>query len=170
MTMTNPGSFANRTRVAAFIVVSMVLAEHAVAVAVVSPPRQTAVVGADKLLNKPASKLSPAEQAAASGFKALVENDLLTAGSMFEDALRRKPDFTVAMLGLADVRVRQRNTTQAEANIRKALATEPANPDVHTAAGRLYMAMQKHPQAKAAYLKAIELDPQAVLARADRRD
>jgi len=168
--MANSGFFASLIRVAVFSVVAMVWVERAGAVAVVSPPRQTAVVGADKLLSKPANKLSPAEQAAASGFKALLENDLLTAGSMFEDALRRKPDFTVAMLGLADVRVRQRNTTQAEAYIRKALSTEPANPDVRTAAGRLYMAMQKYPQAKAAYLQAIELDPQAVLARLDLAD
>jgi tetratricopeptide (TPR) repeat protein len=168
--MTNSGFFASWIRVAVFIVVAMVWVERAGAIAVASPTRQTAVVGADTLLSKPANKLSPAEQAAASGFKALVQNDLLTAGSMFEDALRRKPDLTVAMLGLADVRVRQRNTTQAEVNIRKALATEPANPDVHTAAGRLYMAMQKYPQAKAAYLKAIELDPQAVLARLDLAD
>lgn len=135
-----------------------------------APRQQTSVVGAERLLNKPVGQLSPAEQSAASGFKALVGNDVATAVTLFKEALRRQPGLTVAVLGLADASVRQRNPAQAETYLRQALAAEPANPEVQTAAGRLYMAMGKYPQAKAAYQKAIQLDSRAVLARLDLAD
>ena len=168
--MSNSGSFASWLRVALLIVVALSWVELADAVAVGAAPRQSTVLGSERLLSRPVEKLSPAEQAAARGFKALVENDLLTAGSLFEEALRSNPRLTLAMLGLADVRVRQRNTAQAETYMRKALATEPANAEVHTAVGRLFTSMEKYPQAKAAYEKAIQLDPQVVLARLDLAD
>ncbi len=57
--MTNSGFFAAWIRVGVFIVVAMVWVERAGAVAVASPPRQTAVVGADKLLEQAGKQAEP---------------------------------------------------------------------------------------------------------------
>ncbi len=132
---------------------------------VVNParPLDTAAAVAEALAAKPAAQRSPAERAAASGFEALLAGDVPRAESAFDQALKSDPKLSFALLGLADVRIRQQRPAEAQTLLKRALANEPRNATLHAALGRYYRVQGDLARAKASYGEAIRLDPGALL-------
>jgi Flp pilus assembly protein TadD len=64
-----------------------------------------------------------------------------------------------ALLSLTKTAVRLNDIDRAQICIRRALAIEPENPQVHLALGYLQMRQQKYPDALASFEKAASLDP-----------
>jgi tetratricopeptide (TPR) repeat protein len=135
-----------------------------------SRPWDRSAVGADAVASKPVGKRSPAERVASDGFEQLLAGRLAEAEAAFGKALEVDAKFTPALLGLADVRLRQRRPAEAEGFIKRALALEPGSADAYTALGRFQFGQGRYEEAKAAYLKALQLDPQAFLAHLDLAD
>jgi Tfp pilus assembly protein PilF len=135
-----------------------------------SRPWDRSAVGADALAARPVERRSPAERAAAEGFEQLLAGRLVEAEASFRKSLEADASFTPALLGLADLRLRQRRPADAEAFLKRALALEPKSADVHTALGRFQFGQGRYEDAKASYLEALQLDPQAFLAHLDLAD
>ena len=132
---------------------------------VVNPtrPLDAAAAVAEALAAKPAAQRSPAERTAASGFEALLAGDVPRAEAAFQQALKADPKLSAALLGLADVRIRQQRPAEAETLLKRALANEPRNATLHAALGRHYLVQGDLARAKASYGEAIRLDPAALL-------
>ncbi len=101
-----------------------------------SRPWDRSAVGADALESTPAGKRSPAQRAAAEGFERLLAGRLAEAEAAFGKALAADAKYLPALLGLADVRLRQRRPADAQAYIERAMALDPASADVYTATRR----------------------------------
>ena len=144
----------------------------AVTVPTVDPTRvqRSTLIGAEALAKRPVGQRTPAERAALKGFEALMGGDASKAEASFQAALVADPTLTAAYLGLADLRVRQRRPDDALAFLERAQADAPRSADVRTALGRFYYGQGQTAKAKAAYLEAIRLDPQALLAHVDLAD
>jgi len=132
-----------------------------------SRPPDTSAAVAEALASKPDAERTPAERSAANGYTALIAGDLARAESSFDQSLEADPKLTVALLGLADVRLRQKRPAEAETLLKKALALEPRNWALHAALGRYYYMQGDTAKAKTAYDAAIRLDPKAVLPHVD---
>lgn len=135
-----------------------------------SRPWDRSALGADALESTPAGKRSPAQRAAAEGFEQLLAGRFTEAEAAFGKALAADAKYLPALLGLADLRLRQRRPADAQAFIERARALDPASPDVYTAFGRFQFGQGRYEEAKASYLKALQLDPQAFLAHLDLAD
>jgi len=166
--MTTPSLAVRRSVAPPLAMLAAVLLSPAAGAAptpVVDParPLDTAAAVAEALTAKPAAQRSPAERIAASGFEALLAGDVPRAESAFEQALKTEPKLSAALLGLADVRIRQQRPAEAETLLKRALANEPRNATLHAALGRYYRVKGDLARAKASYGEAIRLDPAALL-------
>lgn len=155
---------------AAAIAVFMAADAKAATIPSLGRDRMQSPIGAEGLLAKPGGERSPAEVEAAGAFESLIAGNLSAAEARFQRALRLDPGLTVALLGLADVRLRQGKPQQADVLTQKALAGEPLNASVHTAIGRLHFSQGRYVQARTSYERAIRLDARAFLAHLDLAD
>lgn len=130
-------------------------------------PPDTSEAVAEALARKPDAQRTPAERSAAAGFKALLAGDLQAAESSFGQSLKSDPNLAAALLGLADVRLRQQRPSEAETLLKRALTIEPRNPALHAALGRFYYVRGDLAKAKASYGEAIRLDPRSLLPHVD---
>lgn len=86
------------------------------------------------------------------------------AAQSFEEALKRKPDLTQAMLGKVRLAVQKQDLSVALQLIDKALAADPKNLDGWLMKGDLERSMNRLDAAAAAYGKAFDLNPRDVSA------
>lgn len=132
------------------------------------PDTSAAVAAA--LAAKPAAQRTQAERTAERGFEALLGGDLKRAEDAFRQALQADPKLPAALVGLADVRLRQRRPADAKGLLDQALANEPRNAALHAALGRYYFSQGDLARAKVSYTEAIRLDPKAPLPHVDLAD
>ncbi|WP_186411019.1 tetratricopeptide repeat protein [Candidatus Propionivibrio aalborgensis] len=88
------------------------------------------------------------------------KNDL--AQSHYLAALKRDAKFAPALIGLADIALRQGNRSQAETYLKQADAAAPKAAEVHLAWGRFYLGTKQFEQAEASFKLARDLNPKAV--------
>jgi tetratricopeptide (TPR) repeat protein len=81
------------------------------------------------------------------------------AAEHFTEALSRSPGHLKASLGLAAIRLEQRDAPEAERILKAAAATAPNSVDAQIALARLYSITMKLPAAEAHLRRALELDP-----------
>ena len=88
------------------------------------------------------------------------------AQQAFLDAIRIKPDYVEARLGLVDIALKynQRDETALQ-NIDKVLELKPNYPPAYFRVAQIYSGIHDKNSAKAAYLKAIQYNPQYTKAR-----
>ena len=103
--------------------------------------------------------------------------NLVTAASLFEQAIAIDPEFAMAYAGLCETHIERFDQTgdtafvqPAERNCNKALSLDTQLAEVHTALGELYASSGDLGAAENAFAAAIEIDPRAVDARAGLGD
>lgn len=89
----------------------------------------------------------------------LLRGDKINARAKLELALSLDPKLVVALLFLADDRLENRDWTAAEKMLTQARELEPENPGIWMNLGIAYRGLGRFEEAKAAYEKALELDP-----------
>ena len=144
----------------------------AVTTPTVDPTRMpdTSAAVAAALAEKSSGQRTPAERAAMGGFEALFAGDVPRAEAAFQQALQADPRLAAGLVGLADVRLRQKRPADAEALLKRAVANEPKNAALQTSLGRFYFGQGRLAEAKASYDGAIRLDPKALSAHVDLAD
>ena len=127
------------------------------------------VVSAQSILPK-LPVATPAEQAYASGLKALNQNDLAGAEVAFKTALNSDSTALGAALGLADVAIRRGKTDEVKGWLERAAKIKPGSVEVETSWARYYYAIGDYQVAEARLKKAAQMDANAFIPRVDLAD
>ena len=127
-------------------------------------------IGHPGMPQKPVADQSPAEKQVTRGFEALAVGDLKSADAAFTAASSLDPKQIGAMLGFAELHLRRKQPSEAEARLKEALSVQPNNAEVFAAYGRYHFGQQRYAQAESAYQKAISLDKGNFLAYMDLAD
>ncbi len=97
------------------------------------------------------------------GLQALEKNDWAAAELAFRESMSLDNKAPQPLLGLADLALRNKNTTEAWSWLEKALKLAPQNALVHQAIGRYHFASGQHSKAIEALKKAEQLNPSSAL-------
>lgn len=151
------------SRAAAALLVLLLGAGFAGAVPLTNP-NQSLLPSAEK------AGATGAERAYAEGILALAGKDLEAARQAFGRALKMRPNYANAMLGLAEVAFRNNDAEEASKLIGRAVLAEPRNAHARASLGRLQATRQQYTEAQASLSKAIELDARMIRPRMDLAD
>lgn len=81
------------------------------------------------------------------------------AEASFRGALKRDPDYPLAMVGLGEVEAHRGDSPSALKHFETAIEIDPFQPSAHFAMGRLLERMNRPNSALTAYFRALEYDP-----------
>lgn len=99
------------------------------------------------------------------GLTALNNGDYSIAKAVFEDMLSDNPDLAGPHSNLALIHYKNKEYTQSFKMVEKALQLNPKQAEAYNLRAQLYIAIGKVHEAKADYLKAIELKPDYINAQ-----
>ena len=93
------------------------------------------------------------------------KSNLDSALSLFESAINQDPMFALGYAGLCRTYIARyydssdvANVASAETNCQQAISLDPAQGEIHTALGQLYVSVSRWDEAESAFRKAIDLD------------
>ncbi len=89
---------------------------------------------------------TPAEVAFQNGVELASRKDFAHAAAAYRESLRLNPKQGLAWAGLADLDFLRKNWKGAEANFRKAIASDPKNPGIQEAWGRFLFELGRAPE------------------------
>ncbi|MBI4711962.1 MAG: tetratricopeptide repeat protein [Planctomycetes bacterium] len=95
----------------------------------------------------------------------LQKGDMPEAAGCFNDALKLKPDYAPAYLGLAQS-IFQQDPLKASAALQKALEIDPDLPDAHAMMAMIHLMEENHQQALESISRSLDKNPDSVFYRA----
>ncbi len=120
-----------------------------------SPPALGATIGTP--LYQP--KTPPSAMDYQQGLSALAKGDLAIAKHAFLATLKKTPAHVGAMIGLAEIALKEKSPKVTEQYIQQALEVAPKNALIHQLWGRHLTQQGRLEEAEAAYQRSIELEP-----------
>lgn len=104
------------------------------------------------------------------GWGQVIKGDLAAAKRSFEEAKKKNSQDHWALLGLAEVAMRENKPEKARNFLQEAIKAAPKQVDVHRAWGRFLFMQRQYREAEVAAKKALGLDPNAVGVHLDLAD
>jgi len=103
--------------------------------------------------------MKPAEASFNEGLKALNNERLSEAKSLFEETLKKDKGHVLAVLGLAEVATKQGKIREAEGYLKRAISLSPDDYSVQVAWGRFLYTQKRYSEAETALKKAASIAP-----------
>ncbi|SFM82194.1 Tfp pilus assembly protein PilF [Nitrosomonas nitrosa] len=104
------------------------------------------------------------------GINAMLKNDTAAAERRFTESINLDSSFSLPLIGLADIALRNQRKKEALTWLDKAVKVDPDNPQVYHALGRFYYLDRNPAKAETAFKKAISIDPKNLSAILDLAD